>query len=340
MSHETPALPPQAILSQMINGYWLSTAICTAARLGLADQVRDTPTSTEDIAVAVHADVGALYRLLRALAGAGIFAETSEGSFVHTPLSSALRSDVPGSMHGLALMTGILHLHAWPELAHSVRTGETAFRKVFGSEIFEYVKIDSDAGAAFDAAMTSYTAVSSGAVAAAYDFSSVGTLVDVGGGTGALVAAILKKQPTLKAIVFDMPTVVARARDYLSTQGLEARVEVVGGSFFDSVIAGGDAYALKWVLHDWDDAQSTAILSNIRKVIPSHGRVLVIESLIEEGNGTGAPGKLLDLNMLAMTGGRERTAAEFRALLDGAGFQLSRIIPAGPNVSILEARPV
>jgi hypothetical protein len=324
----------------MINGYWLATAICTAARLGVADHVRDTPTATEDLAAATHADSRALYRLLRALAGVGIFAEGSEGSFVHTPLSSALRSNVPGSMHGLALMTGILHLHAWPELAHSVRTGETAFRKVFGSEIFEYVKSDSDAGAAFDAAMASYTAVSSGAVAAAYDFSSVGTLVDVGGGTGALVAAIVKKQPTLKAIVFDMPTVVERARAYLSTQGLEARVEVVGGSFFESVIAGGDTYTLKSVLHDWDDAQSIAILSNIRKVIPMHGRVLVIQSLIEEGNGAGAAGKLLDLNMLAMTGGRERTATELGALLDAAGFRSSRIIPAGPNISILEARPV
>src|SRR6185369_6403391 len=243
-------------------------------------------------------------------------------------------------MHGLAQMTGMLHLHAWPELAHSVRTGETAFSKVFGSEIFEYVKLDTDAGAAFDAAMTSYTTATSGAVAAAYDFSSVGTLVDVGGGTGALVAAILKKEPALKAIVFDMPTVVARAGAYLSMQGLEARVEVVGGSFFESVIAGGDTYALKSVLHDWDDAQSTVILSNIRNVIPPHGRLLVIGSLIEEGNGSGGAGKLLDLNMLAMTGGRERTASELRALLDAAGFQLSRIIPAGPNVSILEARPV
>lgn len=331
--------PPQAVLGQMINGYWVTGSICAAARLGVAAKVGDGPRPIAELARDVGADEGALYRLMRALASLGIFAEGPSRSFAHTPLSQALRPDVPGSMHGLALMTGMLHLRAWPEIAHSVRTGLTAFGKVFGKEIFDHLSDDAEAGAAFDAAFTGYTAAASAAVAAAYDFAPFARVVDLGGGSGALLAAIMKKHPNVAGVDFDLPPVAERARKFLAAQGLAGRCEVVGGDFFQSVPAGGDAYTLKMILHDWDDERSVAILRNVRRAIRPDGKLLVMEAVIDPQSGAGAPGKLLDVNMLVMTGGRERTADEFTALYRAAAFELTRIVPANPTMCVIEGRP-
>jgi hypothetical protein len=331
--------PPQAVLSQMINGYWITGTIHAAAKLDLATAIGDAPRAIGEVAASVGADVEALYRLMRALAGIGIFAEGPERTFSHTPLSLALRPGVPGSMHGLAVMTGLLHLRAWPEIAHAVKTGDTAFGKVFGKELFAHVTVDAEAGRAFDEAMAGYTAATSNAVVAAYDFSPFSKIVDVGGGNGALIAAILKRQPRAAGVTFDLPASAERAKENIGAQGLAGRCEVVGGDFFESVPAGGDAYALKMIVHDWDDDRSIAILKNVRKAIRPDGRVLIMEAVIDPASGAGAPGKLLDINMLVMTGGRERTAEEFAALYRASGFELTRIISAGP-ISVIEGRPI
>jgi SAM-dependent methyltransferase len=341
MTQSTPAAQPtpQALLSQMINGYWVTGCIHAAARLGVADRVGATARPVEELAAEVKTASEPLYRLLRALAAVGIFAEGPGRTFAHTPLSEALRAGVPGSMHGLAVMTGLIHLRVWPEILHSVRTGETAFKKVFGREIFDQLSSDPELGRAFDTAMAGYTAASSAAVVEAYDFSPFRKIVDVGGGNGALLAAILPGCPAAAGVVFDLPPVAERARAFLAERGLADRCEVIGGDFFHAVPAGGDAYALKMIVHDWDDERSLAILRNVRKAIKPEGRLLLMEAVIEPDSGAGAPGKLLDINMLVMTGGRERTAEEFAALLGAAGFSLVRIVPANPVVSVIEARP-
>jgi SAM-dependent methyltransferase len=334
------APPPQAVLSQMINGYWVTGAIHAAARLRLAEIIGGAPRPLAELAAACDANPAALYRLLRALAALGIFAEREGRAFAHTPLSEALRPGVPGSMHGLALMTGLMHMHAWPEITSSVRTGEPAFNKVFGKGVFEHVTGDREAGAAFDDAMAGYTAATAAAVVRGYDLSDASTIVDVGGGNGALLAAILERHPAARGVNFDLPPAAERARALLERRGLAGRCEVVAGDFFRAVPEGGDAYALKMIVHDWNDDDSIAILRNVRKAIKPDGRLLLMEAVIDPANGAGAPGKLMDINMLVMTGGRERTADEFAALCRAGGFRLDRIVPVHPTLAVIEARPV
>jgi SAM-dependent methyltransferase len=331
---------PQMVLGQMINGYWVTGSLYAAARLGVADKIGAAARPVEELARELNAHAESLFRLLRALAGLGIFVEGPARAFGHTPLSEALREGVPGSMRGLAVMTGLLHLRAWPEIVDSVRTGETAFEKVFGRPLFQQLGVDAEQGSAFDAAMAGYTAATAAAAVGGYDFGTYRKIVDVGGGNGALLAAILGKNAQASGVVFDLPPVAERARAFLSERGLGGRCEVVGGDFFAAVPSGGDAYTLKMILHDWDDARSIAILKNVRQAIRPDGRLLVIEAVIDPASGAGAPSKLLDINMLVMTGGRERTADEFAALFRAGGFALERIAPANPTVNVIEGRPV
>lgn len=330
--------PPQAVLAEMINGYWVTFSIAAAAELGVADHLAAGPTSVNQLAERTGTHAPSLYRLLRALASLSIFAEDEQGRFANTPLSEALRAGVPGSMRGLARLTLHAHLKAWPDVLHSVRTGHTAFEKVFGAELFEHLQKDQELAAIFDEAFTGYTAALSEAAAATYDFSRFRHIVDVGGSAGALVAAILKRVPEAKGINFDLPHVAERAKAALAKTGLGERVSSVGGDFFQSVPAGGDAYTLKMILHDWDDQKSIDILKNVRKAIAADGRLLVIEAVIPAGNAP-SPGKLLDVNMLVMTGGFERTEEQYRALYRAAGFELTRITPINPASSVIEGRP-
>jgi hypothetical protein len=288
----------------------------------------------------VGANPDELFRLMRALSSLGIFAEGPSRAFKHTPLSEALRTGVPGSMHGLATMTGLMHLRAWPDVVHSVRTGAPAFDQVFGKGVFEHATSNPEAGAAFDAAMAGYTAATSGAVVAGYDFTPFHSIVDVGGGNGALLAAILSKAPAASGVCFDLPASAERAKVLLQERGLMGRCEVVGGDFFASVPAGADAYTLKMILHDWDDERSIVILKNVRKAMKPEARLLVIEAVIEPATCSGAPGKLMDLNMLVMTGGKERTAEEYAALFRASGFELSRVVPVPGGQAVVEGKPV
>ncbi|MGZ3440979.1 MAG: methyltransferase [Polyangia bacterium] len=331
------APPPQAQLAQLINGYWVSYSIMAAARLGLADAIDDGPTPVARIAERVGAHPDATYRLLRALASVGIFREEGARAFMHTPLSSALKKDVPGSMHGLAAMSSLLHARAWPNVLHSVRTGETAFAQAFGKDLFDYLPGDQEAARAFDAAMAGYTATTSQAVVSKYDFGRFDKIIDVGGGSGVLLATLLGKFAQPRGVTFDLPHVAERARATFDRAGLGGRAEAVGGDFFSSVPA-GDCYTLKLILHDWDDDKSRAILRTLRKSIAPGGTLCVIESVVPPGN-TPSHAKLMDINMLVMTGGRERTADEYAALFAGAGFRMTRIVPCGPT-DVIEGEPV
>ena len=330
---------PQRRLSQMLSGYWVAQAIYAVAKLGIPDLLEAAPKTAEELASATGTQARALYRLLRALASVGVFAEKGQGTFALTYLGAGLVSNAPGSQHAVALMMGEEHYRAWGEILYSLRTGKPAFDHVYGKPIFAYLTEHPEQARIFDAAMTGVHGAETKPMIRAYDFSGIGTLVDVGGGNGSVLCAVLKQHGKLKGILYDRPDVVERARENIAAAGLAQRCEAVGGNFFDAVPPGGDAYLLRHIIHDWDDEQATAILRNCRKVMNPGSRLLVIESVIPPGNNPFF-GKLLDLTMLIIPGGLERTEAEFRQLYSAAGFRLSRIVPTETEVSIIEGTPV
>jgi hypothetical protein len=323
----------------MMTGYWISKAIYVAAKLGIADLLADSPHSAEELAAATQTQAGALYRVLRALASVGIFSEETPNRFALTPLAELLRSDTPDSMRALAIMYAEEQYRAWDDVLHSVRTGQPAFEHAFGMPYFDYFATHPEASQVFNEAMVGWTTQVVDAVVAAYDFSPFGTVVDVGGGHGALLAAILKRNATARGILFDVPHVVEGAEPFLTAAAVANRCTLVGGNFFAEIPAGADAYVLAQILHDWDDERSVAILRQVRRAMPDQGKLLVVELVLPEGNDP-FMGKWLDLHMLVLLGGRERTAAQYATLLRAAGFELTRIVPLRTGQSIVEAIPV
>ena len=333
------ASPPPATLLQMMTGYWVSQALHVAAKLGIADLLADGPVDCEDLAAATDTHAPSLQRVLRALASVGVFTEVSPGSFALTPLAELLRTETPGSMRALAIMYAEEQYRAWGELLHSVRTGEMAFDHQFGMGYFEYLAQHPEADRVFNEAMTGWTHQLVGAVVDTYDFSPFKTIVDVGGGYGSLLAAILRSNPGTRGILFDLPHVIARAEEQLVAAGVADRCTFVGGDFFAAVPTGGDAYVLSQILHDWDDKRCVAILGQCRRAMPDHGKLLVVELVLPEGDEPFL-GKWLDLHMLVLLGSRERTAAEYDTLFRAAGFKLARVVPTPPGPSVVEAVPV
>jgi hypothetical protein len=331
-------LPPQIRFMQMVSASWISQSIYAAAALGLADLVKDGPRDSDDLARATSTHAPSLYRLLRGLASVGIFAEDGQGRFALTPLAELLRSDRPDSKRALALMMGDEHFRAWGDILYSIRTGKPAFDHIHGKPIFDYLAEHPESAKIFDAAMTGVHGAETAGMIAAYNFAAFRTLVDVGGGNGTTIAGILEANTTLRGILFDLPHVVERSRVQLKARGLEARCNVAGGSFFEQIVPGGDAYMFRHIIHDWDDEKALLILRNCRKVVPAGGKLLVVESVIPAGNGP-AFSKLLDLTMLVVPGGKERTEAEYRTLFTAAGFQLTRIVPTPVEVSVIEGVP-
>ena len=327
---------PHAELDRMITGYWLSQAIYAAAKFGIADLLAAGPCSIDDLAQKTSTNPDALYRLLRALASVGIFAEGSPRQFALTPLAEPLQSDVPNSKRALALMSGDEQFHAWTAIVYSIETGKKAFDKVFGKPIFDYLGAHLDKAQVFDAAMVGIHGRESNAVQNAYDFSGINTLVDIGGGNGSQLIELLKASPNMRGILFDLPHVIERAKSAVAAAGVADRCELIAGSFFDDVPAGADAYFMRHIIHDWEDEKALTILRNCHRAMPPHGRLLVVESVIPPGNEPFA-GKFLDLVMLLIPGGKERTAAEYRTLFAQAGFELSKIVPTGTEVSVIEA---
>ena len=330
------AMPPQLAVLQMATGYWVSRSIYVAAKLGIADLLKDSPKSCDELATATGTNAPSLYRVLRALASLGVFAETQPNHFTLTPLAACLQSDVPNSFRAFVIMLGEEQYRAWGELMHSVQTGGSSFEHIYGMNLYEYLAQNPESAKIFDEAMTNLSVTEIATIAASYDFSSIQTLVDVAGGEGLLIASILKSNPTLKGVLFDQPHVIERAKPFLEAEGLLERCQLAAGNFFESVPEGGDAYILKYIIHDWDDERAIAILKQCHKVMPANGKILVAEQVIPPGNQP-FRGKLLDLQMLAMnSGGRERTEAEYRALFEKAGFKLTRIVPTQDEMSIIE----
>jgi len=315
-----------------------------AAQLGLADLLADGPRSVDDLAVATGTHAPSLARLVRALAALGVVAE-AEGSRVElTPLGATLRSDVPGSVRDSFLfLVGDWSWRTWGGLLYSVQTGEPAFDRIFGMNNFEYWEHNAEAGAIHDAFFRTMARTRSAPLVAAYDYTRFGTIVDVGGSNGSLLAAILLAHPGVRGILFDLPHVVTGAEPVLAEAGVTDRCAVVGGSFFESVPDGGDAYVLQSVIHDWDDARSIAILRRCREAMAPGATLMLIEQILPEHLEAGFAAQQLarlDLTMLVLTpGGRERTEGEFRSLLKEAGFELRAAIPTASPFSILDAVP-
>ena len=335
-----PEVPPQETMLHMIAGFWLSRAIYVAAKLGIADLVQDQSQPVAALAHATHTHAPSLYRVLRALASVGIFAEDAAGRFASTPLAATLRSDLPDSLRFIALTElGEEHYPAWEQVLYSVETGEIAFNHRFGVPVWDFFAHHPENAHIFDTAMARLTGAVNEAILSRYDFTRFRTTVDVAGGHGSLIVALLKANPAMRGVLFDLPHVVHQAKQRIEAAGLGTRCEVVAGDVFQAVPAGGEAYVLKWILHDWNDEQSIAILTNVRRAIVAQGTLLLVEAVIAPGNAPSFA-KFLDLDMLVMTGGQERTERQYRELLAAGGFQLIRVVPTPSPVCVLEAVPM
>ncbi len=330
--------PPQLILQQLIQGFQVTQCIYVAAKLGIADLLKGGPRKSEELAQATGTHAPSLYRVLRLLTAVDLLTEGEAHSFALTPLGAYLQTDVPGSMRNTVLF--YCDKPSWQvrgALLHSVETGESAYQQVFGLRSWDYQAQHPEYAALFNQMMTDLTASVAPTVAAAYDFSATATLVDVGGGHGQMLASILQAHPTLRGVLFDLPHVVKGAPPLLETAGVASRCEVIGGDAFTAVPADYDTYLLKGVIHDWDDERAIAILARCHQAMKPQGKVLLVERVIV----TSSTPELLvlesDVNMLVSTGGKERTDAEYRALLSAAGFELTQIIPVQTPYNIIEA---
>lgn len=334
------APPPNVALMQMIAGKWIAQAISVAARFRVADHLATGPKTAAVVAAATGTQPALLYRIMRALGNVGVLMESADGKFSLTSVGEYLRSDVPGSMRAISTYCGDpWSWKPWGEIAERVRTGEPPFERVFKQSPWEYLAEHPDESETFNEGMTGFSRMEADAVVKAYDFSRFGTIVDVGGGHGSLLCSILTASPKSKGIVSDLPQVVAGAPATIHAAGLADRCRTEAGSFFETVPAGGDAYLFKHIIHDWNDAKSTEILKTCRKAMKPETKLLLIEMVIPPA---GEPhfGKILDLEMLVICDGKERTESEYRDLLAGAGFRLNRIVPTEAPVSVIEADPV
>lgn len=320
----------------VLAGFWSSQALLAAARLGVADHLAGGPKTAGELAGAMGAHEPSLARFLRALVTLEMLT-AEQGRYGLTEFGRAMTTGAPGSIRSLFL--GVMsddHRRAWGELPHSVKTGETAFDHAFGMPVFEYYAKHPEISGDFNDAMTAASGAVEAAVRQAYDFAPFRRIVDVGGGNGGLLAAVLDAAPGAEGVLFDSPAGLSGAKDLLKGRGASGRCELIPGDFFESVPSGGDLYLLKWILHDWDDRRAQTILRNCRKAAAKGARVLVIEGILPDGDAP-SPGRLADLNMLAMTGGRERSASEYRQMLESAGFGDVRTHETRSPFGIVEA---
>ncbi len=336
LSKDTIQVDPHWALYGLITGHYISRAIYVAAKLGIADLLKDGPRHVADLAAATHSNAPSLHRLMLLLASAGVFAEAETECFRMTPMGECLRSDVSESRRAHALLlAGPLQQRAWTRLLEIVQTG----RGPSSQNLFPFLAKYPEEAAIFNEAMANKTAAVTKAFAAAYDCSEFSTIVELGGGYGSLLGAILTANPKARGILFDLPHVAEEAKEHVRAAGLADRCQVVGGDFFEALPSGGDAYVLQSVIHDWDDAQSIAILRNVAQAMAPRGKLLLIEMVVPSQVSESLWSQVVagsDLNMLVSTGGRERSEAEYRRLLNAAGFELARIIPAGSPWSVVE----
>jgi hypothetical protein len=319
----------------MATSYWISQVVYVTAELGIADVLKQGPKSCREIATETGADERALCRLLRALCTIGLIRIGGTDQFTLAAGGRPLVSGVPGSLRAMVLTLGDMHYAAWGHLLESVRTGTSAFQAAFGAPLFDYLGRDLEASNTFNAAMTDFSTLVGHAVLLAYDFSDTDWLVDLGGGCGGLLTSIMRMYPAMQGTLFDTPGVIAAAERYLeATPGADRR-SLVPGNFLESVPRGADVYLMSGVVHDWDDEHAGKILAHCRASMARTGRVLVVECVVPDGDDSSFS-TLLDLNMLVMNGGRERTKAEFQELFDAAGLRMTKVIPTLCPLSIVE----
>jgi hypothetical protein len=332
----SPEMPPEAFLTNIAFGALMTQALYVAAKVGVADLLKDGAKTVGDLAAATETSEDALYRILRSLASHGIFNETAPKTFSNTPYSEPLRSDVAGSFRNGAIFMGeSWHWNVWGNMLYSAKTGRPAWGHTHGAEVFDYFPAHPEDAEIFNGAMTDMSVATAPAVVEAYDFSGIETLADIAGGHGYLLSQILRANPGLKGILFDMPHVVAGADYLLEWQQTTGRIEKVPGDFFREVPA-SDGYIMKHIIHDWDDERCLMILNAIRAAMRDGGKLLIVESVVPESNEPHYS-KLLDLEMLVSPGGKERTPGEYRELLAQAGFRLTQIVPTRSPFSIIEA---
>jgi hypothetical protein len=332
------APPPHAQIIQMGFGYWVSRAVYAAAKLGLADRLAGGPRSAAELAKETGTHARALHRLMRLLAGLGILRTERDGQrFSVSPLGEALKSNAPGyARETLLVLAGEIGWKGFGEYMYSLESGKSGFEKAFGMPAFDYLSRHPEDAANFTKAMIGVHGDEPPTIAEAYDFSGFGTIVDVGGASGNMLVEILKRYPGPRCVLFDLPHVVRDAPERFRAVGLAERFRAEGGSFFDSVPAFGDAYVISHVIHDWSEEQCLTILRNCHRAMKDDAKLLIVEMVLPEGDEM-HPGKLLDLTMLVLPGGEERTAAEYAALLDKADFRLTRVVPTRSAASLVEA---
>ena len=346
LHNPSAGLPPALLLRRLIGSYRITHAIKAAAQLGITDHLGERPRSAGELAARLHVNQQALYRLLRTLVSIGLLADAGDGLFTLTPVGACLRRDAPDGMREWALCEGAEYYQgAWMNLLHAVQTGETAFEHTHGETFYQYLAEHPETGHGFSQAMLDYARLIATAVVAGYDFKEVRRVVDIGGSHGHLLSAILRANPTVSGVLFDRPAVIERAEARIRGTELAERAELVAGDFFESLPAGGDLYILSRILMDYDDERSVRLLQNCHRAMTPGGRVLIVQLLMPE-QGDGAARERLfeaavsDLNMLVLTGGRERTEGEYRALLGRAGFRLARVVPSQALVSLIEGERI
>lgn len=325
-------LPPEAALHELIGGAMVTQMLAQVARLGVADELEAGPLSAEELGRRVGAHPDALYRLLRALASRGVFSEDADKRFSLTPVGNLLREHAEGSLRMWSMMNGSpWYWGAMGHAGHSVTTGKPSFEDLFGMGTFQYFREQAEAGKLFYATMSRFSEELLPHLLNQYDFSGYRHLIDVGGGHGALLSAIMEASPGMEGTLFDLPFVIEAAEDNSAKTALRLHA----GDFFEAVPKGGDGYLLKYIIHDWDDEQAACILRNCRDAMDESARVMVIENVVGPRNQP-CPGKMLDLTMLLLEGGRERTAGEFSDLFSRAGLQVSRIVPVLGSMCVVE----
>jgi len=335
---------PSDVMLRLISGAWISRALYAAVKLGIPDMLKDQVKRADELADATRTHAPSLYRMMNLLVSVGVLTRDQNNYFGLTPLGATLRTGEPGSLRAWALhQLGDAHYQSWGDVLHSIQTGETAFEHQFGMDVWQYRAMHPEQSAVFDEAMASLINVINQAILVSYDFSTIRNIVDVGGGNGGLLIYLLNGNPNMSGVVFDSPHVAERAKSRIEAGGLANRCTSVGGDFFVSVPSGGDTYILSRVIHDWDDEHSITILKNCRSVMSEEHKLLIMERVVpteidhstKTQSVTGS-----DLNMLVIVGGQERSEAEYRTLLDAAGFKLTRVVLTRSVISIIEAVPI
>jgi hypothetical protein len=325
-------------LMDMTIAHWAGELLLQAAEMSLADKFTgEEPRSAAELAAEYGMLARPMHRFLRSLTGIGLLASAGNGSFRLTDLGAALKDGAPGASRSAVIaLIGDMVKPAWREFDHGLFTGDTGFEKAHGMRLFEYLQNNPGMARFFSETMVGFHGREPPAVAEAYDFSGIGSLVDVGGASGNMLGHVLSRHPGVKGVLYDLPHVVADAPSLLEAHGVSDRVEILSGSFFESVPAGHDAYLLSHIIHDWDDGENATILKNVREAMKRDGKLLIVEMVLPEGDEPHM-GKMLDMMMMLVPGGEERTAAEYAELLEPNGFRVTRVVPTNSAVSVVEA---